>query len=310
MLADSEGHACPICKGYEFQSAQLDLLKCVNCELVVSKAIWNSGSNETLEDEWFGDSYNASHSFWTDWFEAFNNKRTIKRLRRNNIKSGKLLEIGVGSGSFLNSAREAGFEVKGCDLSKALCRNVENKYNIDMHCGYLGDISDSEQFDVVVMNHVLEHVNQPVEFLNAVKRLMKVDGVLHIAVPNLDCYEAMLPGWTSYEPYHLSYFKPKVLSKAINNAGLAVKLEESHDSFSGWFLALLRTLMGVNKNNEIKSNAYSSKSDQNSGRSIFLMHTYRIAMIGSGLLTWPFRYIQVLLNRGDEIICIATKLKN
>lgn len=84
----------------------------------------------------------------------------------------RLLEIGVGSGSFLNSARRRGYEVMGCDLSAPICKHVRQAYGILMHGKTLVTLTGENRFDVVVMNHVLEHVNQPIALLKEVRRLL------------------------------------------------------------------------------------------------------------------------------------------
>lgn len=108
----------------------------------------------------------------------------------------------------------------GCDLSAPICQRVSQTYGIAMHDGSLTSLVGENRFDVIVMNHVLEHVNQPIEFLREVHRLLAPGGVAHIAVPNVACWEAGLAGWTSYEPYHLVYFDPRTLERTVSAGGL------------------------------------------------------------------------------------------
>lgn len=72
----------------------------------------------------FGDGYEPQRSLWVRWFEAWKNRRYLANLRRAGVTGGKLLEVGVGTGSFLRAARNAGFEVEGCDLSVSLAKRV------------------------------------------------------------------------------------------------------------------------------------------------------------------------------------------
>jgi SAM-dependent methyltransferase len=220
----------------------------------------------------------------------------------------RMLEIGVGTGSFLQEARERGFEVLGCDLSQAICERVKRERGLPMYCGRLATLAGKGSFDVVVMNHILEHVSDPVAFLRDVNRLLRPDGVAHIAVPNIACLESGLPGWTSFEPYHLTYFKPETLKRAVIASGFSIEREETHESFSGWFLAVLRTGLGVNRGGAlVRRNPRGGQTSGDSPRPMVVENAYRLAMVVAGGLLWPLRILQAILGRGDEVICVARK---
>lgn len=299
---------CPLCSRQKFRPYRLGLLRCESCTLVLSPSIWQPQTNERMEDEWFGEGYEArKSSVWVCWFESWNNRKTLARLA-GFPRQGRLLEVGVGSGSFLKAAKVKGFDVMGCDLSAPICRHVEREGDIEMHCGFLSELPDDRQFDIVVMNHVLEHVQHPVEFLKDVFRLLKPEGIVHIAVPNIDCWEARLPGWTSFEPYHLTYFNRQTLLSAVKAAGFTSERVLTCDSFSGWFLALLRTLLGVNSaQGAVTRPVSASASRPATSRSGLVEHVYRLAMVVGGGGLWPLRWLQGKLGYGDEVVCIARK---
>ncbi len=157
------------------------------------------------------------------------------------------------------------------------------------------------------MNHVLEHTNEPIELLRGVEQLLTPDGLLHIVVPNIACWEATLSGWVSYEPYHLTYFTPQTLKKTISATGLEMISFFTYDSFSGWFLALLRTALRVNRAGGTVTLLRNSLIKHVKHRSSILEHAYRIAMVLFGGAIWPLRWLQSKLGYGDEMVCIARK---
>jgi len=269
----------------------------------VNEVVWKPAANQELNDASFGDDYEPVRSFWVRLFETWNNRRTMKRLRRVVGSGRELLEIGVGSGSFLAYAQARGYSPLGCDLSAAICQRVERDTGITMHCGILESLPDEQFFDVVVMNHILEHVSDPVALLKTVLARLKPGGVLHLAVPNVGAWEARLPGWGSYEPYHLLYFTPQTLRVAVEKAGFTVQRLTTHESFSGWFLAILRTLL--RKSNLEQGNSESSKSTKHPP--LLVEHSYRLIMVAWGLCTFPFRWLQNQLGKGDELIVMARK---
>ena len=71
---------CPICKGTVFPPYKLGLVQCETCSVVLSPAIWQPQANEKMEDEWFGEGYQAESSGWVNLFQMWNNRKTLARL--------------------------------------------------------------------------------------------------------------------------------------------------------------------------------------------------------------------------------------
>jgi len=268
--------------------------------LVVDPAVWKKDANEAMEKEWFWEEYDPQESPWVRLFEHWNNRRTLDRIASFSLTGRRLLEIGVGSGSFLEFARSRGFQVMGCDLSEPICRHIEGKFHIPVHHGHVDTLPDEPTFDVVVMNHVLEHVSDPVGLLQEVRRRMNRGSVLHVVVPNVDSWESCLRGWTGFEPYHLVYFRPTTLKNAAERAGFLVSRISTHESFSGWFLAILRSFMGTNR---LEASCRTSMRKRRSAS--VAEHVYQMAMVLCGTATWPLRKLQAVLGRGDEAVLLA-----
>ncbi|MHB8174814.1 MAG: class I SAM-dependent methyltransferase [Nitrospirota bacterium] len=291
---------CPICGSDSFLPYRMGLVRCNSCNVVLSHAIWQPQSNEKLEEEWFGKDYKVEKPFWVSLFEAYNNRKTLARLGR--CASGRrLLEVGVGSGSFLKAAKQQGYSVMGCDISASICESVCRIHGVPMHADVLATLSGEGLFDVIVMNHVLEHVQQPIEFMHDVSRLLTPGGVVHIAVPNIACLEARFSGWNCYEPYHLIYFDPQTLRRTISTGGLIVSRVCTNESFSGWFLVILRTALGVRRVDGAGTFRAATR------RSGIIEHAYRLSSVCIGGGLWPLRVLQAKFKAGDEVICIAQK---
>jgi len=257
-----------------------------------------------MEDDWFGIDYQAGYSVWTRLFEGWNNTKTLSRIEHYRRGRQRLLEIGVGSGSFLNEARQRGYEVSGCDLSPSICKNVFDVYGINVFEGDISKLEYWDKFDVIVVNHVVEHTNDPVQFLSDIKKCLVPNGIIHIAVPNIECWEAAISGWTSYEPYHLSYFSQSTLKKLVVDGGWSIEKIFTRETFSGWFLAIFRTMSGMHLQRDPGSAAVKLAA-VNRKRSTFIAGLYYLAMIFSGVVLFPIRIIQGFLGCGDELVCIA-----
>lgn len=293
--------SCPLCRMQEFVAFRFGLLRCAGCGLVVDPAILRPGSAQAINEEAFGDGYEIARSFWVRWFQASKNRRYLANLRRAGVTGGKLLEVGVGTGSFLRAARDAGFDVEGCDLSASLCQRVQQTTGITVHNVALDQLPRAA-YDVVAMHHVLEHVAAPVAFLRAARERLKPDGVLHLAVPNVACWEARLPGWNSYEPYHMLYFDAGTLGQTLQHADLDVLRRHTFEPFSAWFLAAMRTAIRSARRGEVQKGRAAGKPPAG-----VVEHLYRLAMVSAGLVTWPLRVLQAAIGKGDELLVVAKR---
>jgi len=294
---------CPLCAFREFKPAKHGLLRCLHCQLVFDRRVWDSAANVANEEEWFENK--PISTFWHRLFKSWNNDRTWANLKKRIPLSGRVLEIGVGDGSLLAFLKNKGYEVAGCDLSRSLCEYVKELYGFPMYNQPIEAMPSGAKYDVAIMSHVLEHVNSPIAFLREVRERMKDGAIAYIGVPNIAAWEASLPGWNSYEPYHLCYFSPSTLRAVIAKAGFEILDIKTHESFSGWFLALLRTALKTRE----KSSQEREIRRQETGPT-WIGHAYRLAMVLSGVVSLPLRYVQDVMGRGDEIIVIAMPTEN
>ncbi len=119
-------------------------------------------------------------------------KIRINELRQYAPKATSILEIGCAHGHLLDEVRRQGFSVvKGIEFSKGAVKIGQGK-NLDVKQQDINNLSaddSDEKFDVVASYSVLEHLNNPCEFLSKVKKILKPDGILIIRVPDTDSME-------------------------------------------------------------------------------------------------------------------------
>jgi 2-polyprenyl-3-methyl-5-hydroxy-6-metoxy-1,4-benzoquinol methylase len=136
---------------------------------------------------------------------------------------GRLLEIGFGDGSFLSAMADRGWEARGIDVSRAAADMAGGGAGIKVDQGdILEKPYEEEFFDMVVMRHVLEHMQDPSAVLDEVNRILKPGGLLCVIVPNVESVEANIGGanWFHLDrEYHLSHFSPATLAWALQLAG-------------------------------------------------------------------------------------------
>lgn len=133
-------------------------------------------------------------------------------------KKGRLLDIGCGSGEFLNQMKNFGWEVFGVEINQESV-DMGNKQGLNIFCGELGGADFPQNyFDVVVLSQTLEHVYSPGTYLEKICRILKEGGLLIIGVPNIDCLEIQIFGRSCHildVPRHLHFFTVSSLRRYL-----------------------------------------------------------------------------------------------
>lgn len=148
--------------------------------------------------------------------------RQYRHMPRLHNEGGTLLDVGCGDGSFLALARSCGWDVVGLDPDpKAAANSARQGLTV-----YEGDIKyfdgQTELFDVITLNHVIEHVYEPVKVLKACHALLKPGGQLWLETPNIDSFGhgRFKQNWRGLEtPRHLVLFNRHSLGDAFARAG-------------------------------------------------------------------------------------------
>jgi 2-polyprenyl-3-methyl-5-hydroxy-6-metoxy-1,4-benzoquinol methylase len=141
-------------------------------------------------------------------------------------QTGQLLDYGCGTGAFLVEMKLAGWQVQGMEPDPgAASRAAELTASVIRNPDQLASLPE-KAFDVVTMWHVLEHVHDLHGTLDHVKRILKQDGILIVAVPNHTSFDARhyTADWAAYDvPRHLHHFSPDSLSKLMQMHSMKVK---------------------------------------------------------------------------------------
>ena len=192
----------------------------------------------------------------------------IKKIALNNKLSlinscgekGNLLDIGAGTGDFLSVCKNNGWNIIGIepsDKAKTIAINKGVTF-VDQ----ISNIADNS-IDVVTMWHVLEHVPDLEHQISELKRIIKPNGSIIIAVPNFNSYDAnhYKEYWAAFDvPIHLWHFSKTAIQKLFNekNLRLTKTLPMKFDSF---YVSLLSEKYKTGKMNFIKAFFIGLKSN-------------------------------------------------
>ncbi|MCD8528565.1 MAG: class I SAM-dependent methyltransferase [Chitinophagales bacterium] len=156
------------------------------------------------------------------------------------IKS--ILDIGAGTGYFVNYALSKGIEVKGVEPDADARTQAHKNFNFHL----LGSLQDAlalnRQYDAISMWHVLEHVHELDAYFEDFRKLLNEKGILCIAVPNYTSFDAQHYGkyWAAYDlPKHLWHFSPTSM-KILANKHSFRYVQSYAMPFDPFYIALLR----------------------------------------------------------------------
>ena len=140
----------------------------------------------------------------------------------------RLLDVGCGSGRFLLRAKSLGWDVYGIDPDPDAVA-AARRSGLAIEQGALTDSTFPDgYFDAITLSHVIEHLHEPIATLRQCHRLLRPDGRLWIATPNLDAPGRGLFGesWRGLEPpRHLVIFTWRSLEQALREAGFRSRFE-------------------------------------------------------------------------------------
>lgn len=185
--------------------------------------------------EYYGELYRQQYSHNAE--AAATNAREIYRVYKDyqhdrlhhigpHLTAGsRLLEVGASSGQFLVHVKDKVAEVNAIELDKACCAFLGSELGIEAEAEFLEKSRFADQtYDVVCAFQVIEHVEQPAEFLKTLRQATKKEGTLFIEAPNL--HDPLLSVWgvPTYQKFfyhsaHLHYFTEASLRKVAQDAG-------------------------------------------------------------------------------------------
>lgn len=167
------------------------------------------------------------------FFKVYHSVRDYMLKKKKNLvnsatglKSGKLLDIGTGTGYFPNIMIQSGWEAEGIEQDKETRDYAASKFNFTVHdTPALYDLPE-ESFDAITMWHVLEHVHDLDGYLKKIHSILKAKGAFVVAVPNHTSFdqEYYKEFWAAWDiPIHLWHFNPSTMSKLMERYGFKVE---------------------------------------------------------------------------------------
>jgi len=196
--------------------------RCTDCGLIFTLPVLEGEEIRKCYPEGY---YNARFSSFERRYSEFIQSRTIRKIIRQK-KGTTLLDIGCGSGEFLEKMKKAGWEVYGMDVSAEACNLAREKIQKNVFNDTLKDISFPDNFfDVITLWHVFEHISDPDGLLKEISRILKPDGMLIMEVPHIDNPVFKLTMGTYFAldaPRHIYHYSAATLKQILEKNGYTI----------------------------------------------------------------------------------------
>ena len=179
-------------------------------------------------------------------------KRKLSLINSFNTKNKTILDIGAGTGDFLCVCKNNEWKITGVEnninaINKAAEKGVFLNDDLNL-------ISENN-FDVITLWHVLEHVEMLSDYITKIKELLSENGRLVIAVPNYKSYDAKhyKEFWAAYDvPRHLWHFSQSSIHKIFAEENMIVE-QTLPMKFDAYYVSLLSEKYKTGKTNSIKA---------------------------------------------------------
>lgn len=208
----------------DFNTQEISFVKCRQCGLIYM--------NPRMTDQAIQRFYDTVYAIpgASTQFESHQQERANYILGTTetflNVSKPMLLDIGCGGGQLLKIAQQRGWEVTGSELSSVAAESASQALGIPIYHGDFRDMAPVK-VDVITMKSVVEHLREPMNYLQAAVDLLKPGGVIFFNVPNYNSWERYFAQstkqlWRGFIIEHLYYFTPSLIRRFANDLDVDV----------------------------------------------------------------------------------------
>lgn len=205
-----------VCTDYFVSGEKFGIKQCGKCGFKITHGV---ESEENIGRYYQSENY-ISHSNTSKGFvnRVYHQVRTLMLRKKSKLVEkatggikGSILDIGTGTGYFLDQMKTSGWKVTGTEKSSDARNFSKTRFGLDVFPTEELENFGEGSFDVITLWHVLEHIHRIKENFEAFQKLLKPNGKLIIAVPNHSSFDARHYGeyWAAWDvPRHIWHFAP------------------------------------------------------------------------------------------------------
>lgn len=218
-----------VCKDHFISKEKFPLFRCNECGFIFTQDHPDKLhiANYYNSDDYISHS-NTSKGITNRLYQAarkFMLKRKAGIVREaSGLRTGKLLDIGCGTGHFAGYMKENGWSVQGIEINEEARDFAKTRFGIDVKQPSEISMLQDGAFDCITLWHVLEHFDDPIEYASQIKRLLKPGGKCIFALPNCNSFDAEHYSgyWAAWDvPRHLWHFSPSTFMIFAEKTGFS-----------------------------------------------------------------------------------------
>jgi len=194
---------------------------CESCGHVQISPVFGVSQYKLINDDYFNAIYlpNGQQN------EIGNEKKSTllrSRLSKYLMAGKRVLDVGAGEGWAMNEVMGQGCSYYAIESLSRLAESITERGGHVIGSSLELDYSNYESsFDIIIFRHILEHLVEPKKSLLILKKLLSVNGIIYLALPNAEKPTSKKGFRTSFiRPVHISYFCPENVSRLVNSVGL------------------------------------------------------------------------------------------
>jgi 2-polyprenyl-3-methyl-5-hydroxy-6-metoxy-1,4-benzoquinol methylase len=215
------------CTDYFVSREHFPVFRCATCTFQFTQDY----PEEAVIGKYYESESYISHS---DTSEGLSNKlyrlaRRIMLTRKKNLvtditrlNSGRILDIGSGTGYFTAAMKEAGWQSEGIEINEKAREFSRSHFGLEIQTPDKLQTIPAGSYDCVTLWHVLEHFHDPYQFTSEIFRILKPGSYCIIALPNCSSFDAEYFGqyWAAWDvPRHLWHFTPETFKVFASKSG-------------------------------------------------------------------------------------------
>jgi len=231
VIFDAPLNKCLFCESKNIKPWDIDftkktIYKCFNCGIKFLNPQYSDKYLQNYYEHCIGVEINESRKK-----QLYEGNNFYLSLIERYCAIGRFLSIGCGEGIELKVAEERGWQVEGYDIDPQTVKKLSEKFKIKIFSGdFLKLKLLSNHYDCVYLNQVIEHLKNPQDYLKSVEKILKPNGILFIASPNVELvsdYFKTLLGKAGFKKnkrgkhystgHHIIYYTPRTLRNILEN---------------------------------------------------------------------------------------------
>ncbi len=245
---------CPVCEGkifklkfictdYSVSSEKFKIVSCETCGFVLTnpRPEPNNIGRYYKSENYISHTNNKKglFNFLYQTIRKYTIERKVQMIKKFDTKN--LLDIGCGTGEFLNKAKSQGISVEGIEPSEKARKQCKQNYNLNINQSADMEAYDDNKFDCITMWHVLEHMPDLNTLIESIYTKTSPNGKIIIGVPNYESWDAKYykKYWAAWDvPIHFWHFTKESIEKLFKKHGF-VLLKTKPMIFDSFYVSIL-----------------------------------------------------------------------